>query len=536
MRGDLSDVSAADACRLLAGKGAGGSLLLEGPDGPGTIVFEGGRIVAASSPSRGARLGDRLVGAGYLDEDGLARALDEQRADPAGRRLGAVLVEGGYVPQHAVRLFVQEQVLDALFEIVRWRYGSFEVASDAPSLIPEVGVALSVDEALVETARRQREWEELSQVIPDLDAVPVFASGATSASAGLEADEFAVLASIDGERTIRELADDLGYGEFEAARIVYALTLLGIVEIELPEDEIGAALEDALLGAPWDTDPLVSSPADQVAAWEREAQERAADEPAEPATDEPAEPAVGDAAPSPTADDTSTEVADDTEVVEPSAHEDVEVVDAAAEPDVADADDVAPPASDVPDEHDPGAADGPAPWEFFPEPASAPTSQLPPPPAAPAPPASEPAPASGDDAPPWEAPAAAPSAPSEPVTVEADLPGPSYSDVIGELHRIGDRSADAPPAPSEPTEDQPPEEPADAPPPAGQEAGEDPAPAAPAAPPSGDVHEFLRELSRLALDEDVDVPTKPPPARREHPADDNDDDKRKRRGIFGWGG
>ncbi len=246
MSGDLSETPAADLCRGLAARGASGGLELDGPDGPGRIVFVDGRVVAATSPTPRGRLGDRLVGAGLLDDDALAGALHSQSQAPEHTRLGALLVEEGLVSHDAVRLFVQEQVIDALFDILRWRYGTYRFLEGEPAGIPEVPLSIAVDEVLVEIARRQHEWDELSRVIPDLEAVPTFRSSGSTTNAALEPDEFAVLASVDGHRSIRELASDLGYGEFEAARIIYGLSLLGVVDVRLPEDEVGAALDDAL--------------------------------------------------------------------------------------------------------------------------------------------------------------------------------------------------------------------------------------------------------------------------------------------------
>ena len=252
MRGDLVEKTAADVCRGLAASEASGVLAIEGPDGPARVVFVAGRIIAAVSPAPRARLGDRLVGAGELDPDDLARALRSQDESGQNPRLGAILVEQGMVRPDAVRVFVQEQVLDALFEIIRWRYGAFMFTADDGSGATGIPLSLTVDDALVEVARRQQEWQQLSRVIPDLGAIPSFRQGAASASASLEPDEFAVLASVDGERSIRSLASDLGYGEFEAARIVYGLSLLGVVDVRLPQDAIGAALEDALAFGPTD--------------------------------------------------------------------------------------------------------------------------------------------------------------------------------------------------------------------------------------------------------------------------------------------
>jgi hypothetical protein len=437
MRGDLSETPAADACRDLAGDGATGVLWIDGPDGPGSVTFVEGRVVGATSPTPRARLGDRLVGAGFLEDEALSDALDTQRASSGKSRLGALLVERTQVPRDAIRLFVQEQTLDAMFEVLRWRFGSFSFEAGTAAAVPEVPVAMTVDQALVEVARRQQQWRELSQVIPDLEAVPTFSSNPASAVASLEPDEFAVLASVDGDRSVRTLAADLGYGEFELARIVYGLVLLGVVEIELPEDEIGAALDDAMSYAGHDDPHAPTAPPRLTAVPDPEP------EPVEP---EP-EPAP--------------EMA-------PEAAEPV-----ASEPEVAELE-----------------PEGPAVWESSPA--------------------------------------------QEGSVMESELPERSYSDVFRELRGL---EGDGVPPP-------PPQAPADASPePEAQ-------PAASATPRNldesarrparsaedGDVSEFLRELSRLAIDDqqpEPERPRRPSPPPAGEPRDD--DSKRKRRGLFGRG-
>jgi hypothetical protein len=252
MRGDLSDTPAADVCRALASAGATGVLELEGPAGRGTIAYEGGHVVAAASPTPQARVGDRLVHRGHLDPEVLARTLEEQARTGRAHGVGAMLVERGIVDDAAVRDVVQEQVLDAVFELLDWRYGAYRFEPGvfgAADEVPEVPLRLRVDQLLAEVARRHREWDEVERVLPDLEAVPRFpAGGGTSTSTAFEADELALLASIDGVRSVRALADDLGFGRFEAARIVFGLNRRDVLEIALPEDEIGRALEEAIRG------------------------------------------------------------------------------------------------------------------------------------------------------------------------------------------------------------------------------------------------------------------------------------------------
>jgi hypothetical protein len=503
MRGDLSETSAADACRDLARRAATGALALQGPDGPGRILFVDGRLIAAVSPTPRARLGDRLVGAGLLDDDALTTALRLQADDPGSTRLGALLVGRGLVSHDAVRLFVQEQLLDAMFEIIGWRYGTFEFVEGRGAEIPEVPLELSVDDALVEVSRRQQEWDELSQLIPDLEAVPAFSSASASASAALEPDEFAVLASVDGERSIRELAADLGYGEFEAARIVYGLALLGVLEVQLPEDEVGAALDEAFA---YFTEPSVEE-----------------DEP-EPAVDEE----VGA--------DEGEELAEGEEV--PSdGDEDEAPAQLVEDPDASDAVDVWVAAADEPDDEASAAALEPTEQEA-PADVLEPTEEEP---------VGRPdleddlgaiLTALRDEPAPADTSAAAPAA----APAEADASGdPEDPDATEPPVEADDGSAGwsflPPPPGAPPTADH--EEALRA-----SSASEDdttPAARSGGSASSADVSELLRELSRLAID---DPPPKDEPPRRStdddppprRPATPPDEAKRKKRGLFGWGG
>jgi hypothetical protein len=302
-----------------------------------------------------------------------------------------------------------------------------------------------------------------------------------------------------GERSIRELAADLGYGEFEAARIVYGLALLGVLEVQLPEDEVGAALDEAFA---YFAEPSVEDDEPGPAADE-DVGSHAAEEPAGEVAEDEELPGDGDE------DEASAQLPGD-----PVASDDVDVWVAAA---------------DEPDEEARAAADVLEPTDEE-EPVGRPDLEddlgailtaL----------RDEPAPADTSAAPPAAAPA------------EADATGdPEDTDAADDPIEADDGSADWSFLPSPP----------DAPPTADDEearrasaANEDdttPAARSGGSASSADVSELLRELSRLAID---DPPPKDEPPRRstdgapppQRPATPPPDEaKRKKRGLFGWGG
>src|SRR5690606_13336148 len=62
-------------------------------------------------------------------------------------------------------------------------------------------------------------------------------------------EEWEVLAEIDGERDIRQLAADLGRSAFDVAKTVYGLVSTGVVQVHerhsrIPEMELRKAIED----------------------------------------------------------------------------------------------------------------------------------------------------------------------------------------------------------------------------------------------------------------------------------------------------
>jgi hypothetical protein len=522
MHGQLTARSATDVCRELAEAGATGVLFITGLRASGRVVLDRGRLVAANSPTPGSRLGDRLVNGGLLDEADLDRLLEEQHETPQEdrTRLGKLLVDRGLVPFDAVRSVIEEQLLDAVFDLSGWRDGSYRFEPDAALEAPEVPIELPVDQALMEVARRRVEWEALSEVITDLDAVPHFRDGANTESAALEPDEFSVLASVDGSRSVRDLAYDLGYGEFEAARIVYALHLVGLVDVAPPVDEIGAALDEALsfvVDAEGGQAPPGGTPQPPPRQWPTDAaptSEPSADvreEHRAPSSDE------GDDAPTPTAGRPGDSGKHDGRAPVAAPSEDAEVAfdtsifdQAWAEPEKPEA------------------------WHEADVPAGPPASEAE---AAPEEPGASnetdvPAGSPVDEVDEGEASPSDPGRRSEEddTTLEADLPDLSGFD---ELRLADHHLPEEPPVPSVPDDPAP----AEAPLPA---TGRSPSPGA-----GADVSEFLRELSRLALDEEAPDPAQeketPRPSRdaerpRPTPAEPRDEPRKKKRGLFGFGG
>src|SRR5690606_21754450 len=104
----------------------------------------------------------------------------------------------------------------------------------------------------MEGARRIDEWARLESRIPNAEAVPWLAGGEDGAHGPLDLRpaEWEVLAEIDGEKDLRQIAAALGRSSFEVAKIVYGLVSTGVVEVRqqpvrISERELEEARQEA---------------------------------------------------------------------------------------------------------------------------------------------------------------------------------------------------------------------------------------------------------------------------------------------------
>lgn len=235
LEGNLRDFSIADVFRLLASGNKTGALHLERSGANATVWFKQGRVFFATSDAHRESLGRRLVRAGVISEKQLRQALGLQKiqtGEKAGRRLGQILVEEGYLEPRVLESVIQEQIHDTLFELFRWEEGELRFEPDEVCENEDIGISVSVENIIMEASRRLEMWDRIRQKIPDADVEFVMAAapGDKSAEIHLKPKEWMILCYLHGGRSVRELVELTGYDEFETSRILYGMYSAGLVE------------------------------------------------------------------------------------------------------------------------------------------------------------------------------------------------------------------------------------------------------------------------------------------------------------------
>lgn len=120
--------------------------------------------------------------------DGHCRAVEtpEQRSAVAG------------APELLLRL------VDVCFAVTRQESGGFRFAADEPAPW-SCAEPVELSDALVEVDRLLKQWREILRVIPSLDCKPMVHTALEADEVVLDREHWALLVTIDGDRTVREL-------------------------------------------------------------------------------------------------------------------------------------------------------------------------------------------------------------------------------------------------------------------------------------------------------------------------------------------
>lgn len=228
--GTVDGLGTAALCRRLSAESRTGCLRLDGRDGQARIWFREGQVVTASVPGDTARLGERLVEAGELSPEALQAVLDRQDALLLPHRLGELLVADRLVGRDVVRRAVRELLADAIATVLAWPEATWEL-EDGPELRVDVPLGLSTAEMLMEAGRRMRSPQLLRGRLGSHDAVVDIDPAGQGTRLALKADEWDVLAHIDGRATIAGIAAATGQPVLEVARTVHGLLLAGVVTV-----------------------------------------------------------------------------------------------------------------------------------------------------------------------------------------------------------------------------------------------------------------------------------------------------------------
>lgn len=235
IEGPLQELSIQDVLQLLDLAHKTGVLTIrsESMDDEAIVHFTKGAIVFAVRRRSTRRLGQMLIRAGKLTQRELDSALEQQRRDPT-RRLAEILLEMGSITEEELEKQLRFQMEETIYEVMAWNEGYFKFEERTEIAHNRLLARVRVESLLMEGARRIDEWTRLESKVAGAEAIPTLAPGKEGESTPIELrpEEWEVLAEIDGERDIGQIAADLGRSSFAIAKTIYGLVSMGVVQVQ----------------------------------------------------------------------------------------------------------------------------------------------------------------------------------------------------------------------------------------------------------------------------------------------------------------
>lgn len=232
LAGDLGFISIAEVMQMLELQRQTGVLKISYGNQEIAFFFGEGRIDMAKSSHLPSSflLGRFLVEDGVVDRKRLEVLLSEP--DAASRLLGETMVERRLAGEHQVREALRRQTSELVYEAVRWKNGRFMFHVGQSS--PEATLAhltLAPGALLMEGFRRVDEWQliEGSFQFDDVLAPDRVAMERLSERADLTAQEELVLAAVNGQRSVRQIVDEVDASTFDVCKSLHQFLNSGLI-------------------------------------------------------------------------------------------------------------------------------------------------------------------------------------------------------------------------------------------------------------------------------------------------------------------
>jgi hypothetical protein len=227
LEGSLDTFSLPDILQLLEFTKKSGALRLTAKTAgtSGVVHVNDGVVSAAASDMSRQSLARRVVGAALVGDDALAAAVDRARQDSVG--VVRALLESGALTEEAVLPVARQQVIDAVCDLLRWPEGEFAFFVDQIDA-DNLPVSVSVEDLVAEGQRRLAAWPALTALIPS-PATTLSLSVAPTSDPTCSREEWALLALVDGRRTVSAIVSLLGAGEYAVVRALAALVERGLL-------------------------------------------------------------------------------------------------------------------------------------------------------------------------------------------------------------------------------------------------------------------------------------------------------------------
>lgn len=200
-----------------------------------SIAFNEGRLLLASIDDQDGHLANVLHKAGKLNAE-QARIIRERGAKYSDKALALMLINANYVTQADVVRSIKQHTLDIVYDIMTWTKQPFIFEENAAPPAGRITVSIDLKNVIIEGTRRVQAIKPLEEELPNLDMALKFPDSPGDKFRGihLSVDEWRVVAFINPNNSMRQIAKACNMTDTEIRMVVYGLLQAGLVELVRP--------------------------------------------------------------------------------------------------------------------------------------------------------------------------------------------------------------------------------------------------------------------------------------------------------------
>lgn len=228
-RGDLAHTSLAEMLAIIHRTRVAGIVEATRNEFTKRVWIDNGYVVHASSSDLVDSLGGFLRRSGRLSEEQFQRAMD-RRSGTTDRRLGELLIELGFLPPSEIYRAIREHAEGIVWSLFSWESGTVTFRMGVADLVETVRIQIPLRQVILQGVKRVGNAKALVTKLGGRDAVyePCFRFE-DLIEVALDGQEYSLLSTVDGRRTLLELCSEGPLPPADAARLLYAYQVLGLI-------------------------------------------------------------------------------------------------------------------------------------------------------------------------------------------------------------------------------------------------------------------------------------------------------------------
>jgi hypothetical protein len=248
-RGDLSETALPEILNTIDRFQVPGVIEAERDGVVKKVFIKEGRVVHATSSDRNDSLGGFLLRSGKITPSQFAETMLEREG--AGKRYGVLLVEAGLLSPVEVHQAIRKHIEAIVWSLFYWITGRVTFSIGAPPEGDNIRVHLPMRQVVLQGIKRAPNAKALVARLGRRETVlePCYQIDEVIELA-LDADELALLARVDGQRTLYEVCTGGTLSASDNAKLMYAFHVLQLIrEPRVAQNESEGARREQRSGA-----------------------------------------------------------------------------------------------------------------------------------------------------------------------------------------------------------------------------------------------------------------------------------------------